>query len=443
MATKYIVNNAPHQTISGNLEVQGKLNSTGVYRALLSQTGPITGDGYDQNFNNGLLVGETYEITDYIAGDDFSNVANIKKGNIINIEFTWKNPLVTDVSYYDVTGETTGSGTGASFNFYIDSLGKATSTIVNIGSDYEIGDTITITGNNVGGISPDNDIRITILNSTPFDIETGCVFIATGTTPIVWGNSVLTSVGNIVANVLENTLGDDLLWIQEGPFPAGIYVGIPSGFINGNNSSINFSIDRTQINTPSKVIPIGSDPEDTNLIMTSGVGSYIFGNDIIVAFVNDPLTGELTSNGLYYTPIEIKVNAIQEEEPLISIDWTLYGGNSDFNSYDIEIPKILNVTRLTTSSLGYANAHIHSDWESSDLTIELYDDSISDWVTVWTYTLINQNYDTGDSADLHFPGNIDVTFKNITSVSGIRVTSNPGSNDTYHDWGSLRFNFFN
>ena len=441
--TKYIVNNLASQTISGNLEVQGKLNSTGVYRALLSQTGPITGDGYNQDFYNGLIVGEEYEITDYVAGDDFSNVTNIQKGRIIDIDFTWTVPAVTDVYYYGVSGETSGSGTGASFDFYIDPLGTPTSTIVNVGDDYAIGDTIIITGNNVGGITPDNDILITIADSTPFSIETGCVFIATGTTPIVWGNSVLTSVGNIVANVLENTLGDDLLWFQEGPFVAGIYVGIPSGFVNEYNSAINFSIDRTQIITPSKVIPINANPQNNNLTMASGVGSYIIDSDIIVLFVTDPLTEELTPNGLYYTPIEIKVNAIQEEEPLISIDWELAGGDSDFNSYDIEIPEILNVTRLTTSALGYANAHVHEEYESSDLTIQLYDNSIEDWVTVWTYTLINQNYDTEDSADLHFPGNIDVTFPKITSVSGIRVTSNPGSDQTYHDWYGLKFNFFN
>ena len=58
------------------------------------------------------------------------------------------------------------------------------------------------------------------------------------------------------------------------------------------------------------------------------------------------------------------------------------------------------------------------------------------------YTLYNPNYDSEDSPDLYFPGNIDVTFANITSVGGIRVTSDPGQGQTYHDWDSLRFNFF-
>jgi len=444
MATKYIINNLASQTITGDLNVQGTLKSsgTGVYRALFSQTGPITGDGATGSFPNGLIVGEEYEITDYLLGDDFSNVADIQSGRIITFDSLWIIPESN--SYYPgLTGTTNGSGNGATFEVSTDGFGGGSLSINSVGIDYAINDTITILGTDIGGTTPLNDILITITDSTPFVIETGCVFIATGTTPIVWGNSVLTSVGNIVVNVLENTLGDDLEWFQEGPFSAGIYIGIPSGFINQNNSLINFSIDKTQINTPARILPIGSNLQDTNLTMISTVGSYIFDSDIIVLAVTDDFTGDFTPNGLYYTPIEIKVNSVQEEEPLISIDWALSGGNSDFNSYDIEIPRILNVTRLTTGALGYATAHVHSDWESSDLTIELYDDSISDWVTVWSYTLINQNYDTENSADLHFPGNIDVTFANITSVSGIRVTSNPGSDETYHGWEALRFNFFN
>ena len=121
----------------------------------------------------------------------------------------------------------------------------------------------------------------------------------------------------------------------------------------------------------------------------------------------------------------------------------LEGGKTYFDSYNIEIPPILNVTRLTTSKCGFANARVYNDFESSDLTIDLYDDSIDNWVTVWSYTLNNPNYDFDDSPDLYFPGNIDVTFANITSVSGIRVTSDLGQGQTYHDFEGLTFNFFN
>jgi hypothetical protein len=168
-------------------------------------------------------------------------------------------------------------------------------------------------------------------------------------------------------------------------------------------------------------------------------------DDTIFLSVYDFGISSFTGDSLYYTPIEIKLNSsiTQEEEPLISINWSTYSGESDFDTYDIVIPTISNVTRLTISKCGNATAHVHSDYESSDLSIDLYDNSIEDWVTVWSYTLNNPNYEVDDSADLYFPGNIDVTFANITSVGGIRVTSDPGSDQTYHDWEGLVFNFFN
>lgn len=88
MATKYIVDNLSGQTITGNLTINGNLSVTGVtagslstYKALLTQTGPITGYNLD-DFNDGLIIGETYTITVYNSGDDFSNVANVLSGTV-------------------------------------------------------------------------------------------------------------------------------------------------------------------------------------------------------------------------------------------------------------------------------------------------------------------------------------------------------------------------
>jgi hypothetical protein len=83
METKYIVNNLSGQTIYGNLVVTGTTssNNTGVYRALLTQTGTIIGTSINQ-FNFGLIIGETYTITSYQGSDDFSNIANVQSGTI-------------------------------------------------------------------------------------------------------------------------------------------------------------------------------------------------------------------------------------------------------------------------------------------------------------------------------------------------------------------------
>lgn len=454
MATKYIVDNLTGQTITGDITINGNLtvtgtsNNSGTYRALLTQTGSLNGDS--SYFNNRLIIGETYEITDYQDYDDFSNVANvISGGTLVDFDYVWSPVVGIYGSFNGLTGTTSGSGSGASFDGYW--CGTTTPIIINItidtdGDGYVVGDTITILGTELSGSTPTNDLTITVTEVNTN--VTGCVFIATGDTPMIWSNSVLTSVGGLVVDVLENTLGDELVWFYEPGFQEGLYIAVFSDVINNNNLCNNFIKNKTQITVPSETTPYDYDPySNYPLTVLSDISSLFFEefNTALLLSVFDFGIPDYVGNYLYYTPIEIKINSndTQEEEPLITINWGLNGGDDDFDSYDIEIPAILNVSRMTTSDCGFATAHVHDDYESSDLSIDLYDDSIEDWVTVWEYTLYNPNYDSEDSPDLYFPGNIDVTFANITSVGGIRVTSDPGQGQTYHDWGSLRFNFFN
>ena len=93
--TKYIVDNVANQTISGNVTINGNLNVTGTtsglvtYKALLTQLGVQTGTSLDGigNFDGGLIIGETYTILDYQSGDDFSNIADIQSGGILNFDY--------------------------------------------------------------------------------------------------------------------------------------------------------------------------------------------------------------------------------------------------------------------------------------------------------------------------------------------------------------------
>ena len=454
MATKYIVDNLTGQTITGDLTINGNLtvtgtsNNSGTYRALLTQTGSLNGDS--SYFNNRLIIGETYEITDYQDYDDFSNVANvISGGTLVDFDYVWSPVVGIYGSFNGLTGTTSGSGSGASFDGWW--CGTTTPIITHIeietdGDNYVVGDTITILGTDVSGSTPANDITITVTEVNTN--VTGCVFIATGDTPIIWGNSVLTSVGGLVVDVLENTLGDELVWFYEPGFQEGLYIAVFSDVINNNNLCKNFIKNKTQITVPSETTPYDYDPYSSYpLTVLSNIESLFFEeieNTLLLSVFDFNIT-DYVGNSLYYTPIEIKINSndTQEDTPLTSINWSTYNGESDFDTYDIQIPTILNVSRITISNCGNATAHVHDDYESSDLSIDLYDDSIDNWVTVWSYTLNNPNYDLEDSPDLYFPGNIDVTFANITSVSGIRVYSDPGQGQTYHDWGGLTFNFFN
>ena len=66
-------------------------------------------------------------------------------------------------TYNGVDSTSNGDGTGATFNVIVAADGSLTSaTIVNQGTGYEVGDTITIAGDDLGGASPANDLTLTV-----------------------------------------------------------------------------------------------------------------------------------------------------------------------------------------------------------------------------------------------------------------------------------------
>jgi hypothetical protein len=225
METKYIVNNLSGQTIYGNIVVTGTStsNNYATYKALLTQTGSISGTSIN-DFYRALIIGETYTITNYVSGDDFSNVANVTTGTIN---------------------------------------------------------------------------------------QTGCVFIATGTTPSSWFNgSQLTSLGNLIVDVLENTLGDQYLWGENLNGQDGVYYFTNDfgGFLY-NTFPRETTIVNAQVTTPTF-------PPPPVQIFTQP-GSYTALNDVIILYVNDFDLGSGTNNKLFFTPVEIYVKQNPDTTPII------------------------------------------------------------------------------------------------------------------------------
>ena len=305
MATKYIVNNVSGQTINGDLTINGNViitgtsNNNGLYRALLTQTGPITGT-YLPAFNYGLIVGETYTITDYVNGDDFSNIADVQSGGTLIFDYVGESIGYGGVN--GVTGTTSGLGSGATFNVNWCGTTYNEVTVVSSGVDYVVGDTITILGADVSGSTPTNNITITITDLTP--TETGCVFIATGQTPNYWGEgSELVSNGGLIVDVLENTLGHELFWVQ-APFGGnGYYVAFNSATGPIYNS---FQRDKVEVITPFKYPFYNGGPSFPPFIVP-GIDSFIDKDSFIFIDAYD-FMGGLSNDLLYYTPIEIKIN---------------------------------------------------------------------------------------------------------------------------------------
>ena len=310
MATKYIVNNVPGQTINGDITINGNLSVTGVttgslatYKALLTQLGSQTGTtlGGFGGLNDGLIIGETYTITDYISDDDFSNIANVISGGVLT--YSYSGTSVTGLtSTYTSGGATSGEGSGVEFEIYINNDVYESISIVNIGYGYASGDTITILGTNVGGISPDNDITITVDSVTTNNPNvTGCVFIATGEIPTNWSNgSTLVSSGNLVVKVLENNLGFDIEWVNGFIIDQGIYIGFNSTtgpLYNTFNRNTTFVLGGGNPNPY-----YGLNPLETFI----GPISLSEKDDTIIVAVFDTVILEAVPDSLYYFPIEIQ-----------------------------------------------------------------------------------------------------------------------------------------
>ena len=237
MSTKYIIDNKAEQTItgdllisgsqsiSGNLTVSGVINATigmsySIYRALLTQTGEITGTASGA-FGGSFILGEVYTISSYSSGDDFSNMFIL-------------------------------SGTAN---------------------------------------------------------ETGSTFVATEPLPLSWdAESLLTSEGGIVANVLENNLGFDITWDWTPLGGTGYYFASNGGaydLIIGETTTT-FPREKTTSSCSAKY----SFGQDGGMPMIPIISNLSFNNidDGLVLEMFDLVdTGAMVDNALYYNLVEIKI----------------------------------------------------------------------------------------------------------------------------------------
>jgi len=306
--TKYIINSGT-QSISGNLSISGDLNITGalstsvrIYRALLTDTDVIVGTSL-MAFNFGLIVGETYTITNYNDGDDFSNIANIQAPGTIN--------------------------------------------------------------------------------------ATGSVFIATGEIPNVWSNSSeLTSSGDLVVDVLENTLGFDITW-EHAPFGGyGYYFGYDSQFGPFYNR---FPKGKTDIKVATKYPYDGS-----YVVPLSGIGTMFDKDASIFIDMYSPPIDDFLNNPFYFTPVEIKINKDLDTTPVI-----VYGTNRDSFPYsnpsvDIlsngnEVETIYDYENETVNDIYELVAKLNSDLNTSYLgSFSVNEDVVNGLILTTTTAIKNQ-----------------------------------------------------
>ena len=221
---KYIINDLPGQKITGDLDIEGGFRvidgnyTIGKYRALMTQTGSITGSSLN-DFYGALVIGQVYTITNYIAGDDFFNVGQVISGSMN---------------------------------------------------------------------------------------QTGCQFIATGEVPSWDNSSSLSTQGELVVQVLENTLGFDIEW---SVFSTGVYLGVrstPSALYNTFPRSLVFA-------RAGDALPLGVPLPLKKYCGPSGIGEK--DQSIALVVFNENIQSTV-ANGLYYTPIEIDLKIDLNTTPI-------------------------------------------------------------------------------------------------------------------------------
>lgn len=126
-----------------------------------------------------IVTGETVTINEFLNFDpqpncqeciqcngiQYNYVTCSGNGPISNISYSYTGTSVLNDGGYTLTGETNGIGLYSNFSVSVGGGTVSSVLISNPGISYAIGDTITILGSNlVGGISPDDDIIITVDN---------------------------------------------------------------------------------------------------------------------------------------------------------------------------------------------------------------------------------------------------------------------------------------
>jgi hypothetical protein len=118
------------------------------------------GSSYSKN-DTIIILGSSVGGED--IGDDI--IITVENTEIKSIDFIGIGTGIEGF-YIGVGGTTSGNGFSAEFNVEIDEFGEINSLqITNTGTDYEINDTITILGSDIGGDDIDDDIIITITDT--------------------------------------------------------------------------------------------------------------------------------------------------------------------------------------------------------------------------------------------------------------------------------------
>lgn len=141
---------------------------------------------------------------------DGGKVASVEEGDAVEGR--------TEGTYEGVSGETDNNGTGATFDVEVDSAGAATATVVEGGKGYQVGDTITISDDDLGaGGAEDLVLTINTITTPSEDLDCVCGIMFRGKDIDLCPETNLSDgIGTIKSQIEIQVSGGELLGTKIG-----------------------------------------------------------------------------------------------------------------------------------------------------------------------------------------------------------------------------------
>jgi hypothetical protein len=316
-------------------------------------TGTTSGDGVGAEFevergSFGEIInidivepGRRYDVGDTITilGSDVGG-----GGSIGIVSFT-ATAVGTAATYTGVTGTTSGDGVGAEFNIERDELGVIIDiSVVESGIRYDVGDTITILGSDVGGTDTTDDVIITVTEIVDNDqIIITVTEIADNDQIIITITSTQINSVNFVASILD--------------FSA-TYTGVDWNYI-WNGVGAEFEVERGSfgeiINIDISKSGIKYDVADTITILGSDVGGIDVVDDVTITVI-----GIADNDQIIITITSTQINSVNFVASILdfSATYTGIGGTTSGSGigaeFEVERGSFGEIISLSILNIGFS-----------------------------------------------------------------------------------------
>ena len=322
---------------------------------------------------NSLVVDDATGIISDLAfdrGDGQAIFVNDVTGTTITFNDTFTRPIIGNTTTYTgVTGfNYTGVGTDATFDISISGGAYTIDSIVEAGNGYELGDRILIVGNDVGGLTPTNDLVIVVDGvfsdgaitavSTEGTAFNGTATIS-GLTPDVNGGLGINAVFDITYT--NNAYSSVAMTneFSEGFEPYDVILingsSIPGGSIGDNDAFITVqtvdSIGKIETATISGTAP------DANIIYNNiNASLYTYSGSTGTGFI-----ANVNRSGTIYSIDSFTPGTTYLPTETITIPGTNLGGTSPTNDCTITIDNVDGSGAVTAVSVSGTAANTKTD----------------------------------------------------------------------------------